>query len=278
MYDLHTHTVFSDGTTTPEDNAALAAAAGLDGVALTDHDTLDGWERMAAACEAAGVEFVPGVELSAEADGRSVHVLGYWVDPADPALRAECVRLRAERERRGRVMVERLAAHGTGVTWDEVAVIAGPAPVGRPHLASALVARGAARDIEHAFTRWLAEDGPVHEPKRALAPAAAVRLVVEAGGAAVLAHPASTFPGPALPDALLDELRACGLRGLEADHPAHDEASTRRWRDAAASRGLLVTGASDFHGGRKAVRIGTRTTPDGVVALLREASRGGARW
>lgn len=278
MIDLHTHTVFSDGTTTPEESAALAAAAGLTAVALTDHDTLDGWERMAAACAAAGVGFVPGVELSAELDGRSVHLLGYWVDPAHEPLRAECERLRAERDRRARVMVDRLAAHGVPVTWDEVAAIAGVAPVGRPHLATALVAHGAAADIDDAFATWLREDGPVHEPKHALHPDDAVRLIAAAGGAAVLAHPGTSFGDPATAAPVLDRLRAAGLRGLETDHPAHDEQSMRAWRAAAVARELLVTGASDFHGERKAVRIGQRTTPPGVVDALREGTTGGVRW
>lgn len=282
MIDLHTHTTFSDGTTTPEENAALAATAGLSAVALTDHDTLDGWDRMAAACREAGVGFVPGIELSAESDGVSVHLLGYWVDPADAALRAECDRLRGERERRARVMTARLAERGVPVTWEEVAAIAGHAPIGRPHLAAALIAHGAAADTDEAFRTWLREDGPVHEPKRALHPVDAVRLIRAAGGAAVLAHPGLTFGG--LPDdlaaaaPLLDALCEAGVRGLEADHAAHDEQSTERWRQAAAARALLVTGASDFHGERKAVRIGSRTTPPGVVDELREATTGGVRW
>lgn len=282
MIDLHTHTVFSDGTTTPEENAALAAAAGLSALALTDHDTLDGWDRMAAACRDAGIGFVPGIELSAEADGVSVHILGYWVDPADAALRAECARLRGERERRARVMTARLAERGIPVTWEEVAAVAGGAPVGRPHLAAALVAHGAAADNDDAFRTWLREDGPIHEPKRAPHPAEAVRLIRAAGGAAVLAHPGLTFGGLhtdlAATSRLLDRLCEAGLRGLEADHAAHDEQSTVRWRQAAVERALLVTGASDFHGERKAVRIGNRTTPPGVVDELREGTTGGVRW
>lgn len=278
MIDLHTHTVFSDGTTTPEESAALAASAGLQAVALTDHDTLDGWARMAAACADAGVGFIPGVELSAELNGRSVHLLGYWVDPGHEPLRAECARLRTERDRRARVMVERLVAHGVPVTWEEVAAIAGDAPVGRPHLATALIAHGAAAGVDEAFATWLREDGPIHEPKHALHPDDAVRLIVAAGGAAVLAHPGSSFGDPDTAALVLDRLRDAGLRGVEADHPAHERESVEAWRGAAEDRALLVTGSSDFHGERKAVRIGQRTTPPGVVDALREGKTGGVRW
>lgn len=278
MFDLHTHTVHSDGTCTPAEVAALAAAAGLRGVALTDHDNLDGWADMAEACAALDLVFVPGVELSAELDGRSVHLLGYWVDPGDAALRAECERLRGERERRARLMVARLVERGVPVTWEEVAGIADGAPVGRPHLATALVRHGAAGDLDEAFRRWLAEDGAIHEPKRAMDPAAAVRLVVGAGGAVVLAHPGLTFRDVDTARDLVATLARNGLRGLEADHPAHDGESSAAWSRLADELDLVVTGASDFHGDRKAFRIGQRTTPSGVVDRLRDGVRGGMRW
>lgn len=278
MIDLHTHTAYSDGTTTPEENAALAAEAGLAGIALTDHDTMDGWARMAAACAAHDLLFVPGVELSAELDGSSVHVLGYGMDPADAAFTAECDRLRGERDRRAQVMTERLAAVGLPVTWPMVLAHAAGAPVGRPHIGAALVEAGVVADLDEAFDRWLGEDGPVHEPKHALHPVGAVALIRDAGGVAVLAHPGTTLGLPALADALLDELAAAGLAGLEAEHPAHDPPLTAAWRAAAERRGLVVTGSSDFHGGRKSVRIGERATPQHVVDALRASTRGGTRW
>lgn len=278
MIDLHTHTWFSDGTTTPEENAVLAVAAGLTGLALTDHDTTDGWERMAAACAAHGLLFVPGIELSAELDGASVHVLGYGVDPGDADFAAECSRLRGERDRRARVMTERLAALGLPVTWAMVQAHAGDAPVGRPHLGAALVEAGVVDDLDAAFDRWLGEDGPVHEPKRALHPVDAVALIGAAGGVAVLAHPGATFGEPGAAEELLDAMVEAGLAGLEADHPAHDAALTAAWRSAARRRGVLVTGSSDFHGGRKPVRIGERATPVPVVDALGESTRGGTRW
>jgi predicted metal-dependent phosphoesterase TrpH len=278
LIDLHTHTAFSDGTTTPEENAMLAVAAGLTALALPDHDPPDGWARMAAACAAHGLVFVPGIELSAELDGASVHVLGYGMDPAHPAFAAECARLRTERDRRARLMTDRLAALGLPVTWAMVQAHAGGAPVGRPHLGAALVEAGVVADLDAAFDHWLGEDGPVHEPKRALDPVAAVGLIRAAGGAAVLAHPGTTFGLPAVADAVLDALTDAGLAGLETDHPAHDPALTATWRLAAERRGLLATGSSDFHGGRKSVRIGERATPTHVVDALAESTRGGTRW
>jgi predicted metal-dependent phosphoesterase TrpH len=279
VIDLHTHTVFSDGTTSPEENARLAVEAGLDGLALTDHDTLAGWERMGAACDAAGLRFVPGLELSAEGeDGRSVHLLGYWADPADEALVAECARLRGERERRARVMVERLRGLGLDVTWERVAEIAAAAPVGRPHLAAALIEAGAARDTQDAFAQWLGEAGPVWEPKRALEPDAAVGLIVGAGGVAVLAHPGSTFGSPDPVEPLLVRLVQAGLAGFEVAHPAHDPATAADWESTAARHGLLGTASSDFHGTRKTVSIGERATPTRVVDALRDRARGGVRW
>lgn len=281
-FDLHTHTVFSDGTTTPEENAALAAVAMLGGVALTDHDTAAGWERMRAACHQYRLEFVPGVELSTEleqsmggVEGASVHILGYWVDPTHPELAAECERLRGEREQRARRVVARLGELGVTIDWTRVEAAAGDAPVGRPHIAAALIEAGVVPDIDTAFDEYLADGGPAWVPKHALPPVRGVELVRAAGGAAVLAHPGLTFPLPG-PEAtaLLDALTAAGLAGVEADHPGHDPNVAARWRAAAQARELLVTGCSDFHGGRKPVRMGERSTPAGVVGVLRERAPG----
>jgi predicted metal-dependent phosphoesterase TrpH len=268
-FDLHTHTRWSDGTTTPGTNAALAAETGLRGIALTDHDIIEGWEEMATACARHGLEFVPGVELSTEADGYSVHLLGYWIDPNDDALGQEMARLYGERDRRAATMVAKLCAAGIDVTLDRVRAIADGAPLGRSHVAAALVEAGAVPNIQVAFDKWVGEDGPAYVPKRALLPQAAVKLIVAAGGVAVLAHPGRS----GVSERLLDCLVAAGLAGVEADHSSHTEEVATRWRRRAWQRDLLVTGSSDFHGFRKAVRIGERTTPGEVVEELR-ARRG----
>lgn len=287
VYDLHTHTVCSDGTTSPERNAALAAAAGLAGLSVSDHDTTGGWARAADACARHRLVFVPGIELSAESSsGRSVHLLGYWCDPGHAGLVAECTRLRGERDRRARAILARLAALGVELSWEAITRRAGDAPVGRPHIAAALVAAGAVPDHGAAFAQYLGDGAPAHVPKQALAPEDAVRLIRAAGGVAVLAHPgrprgpigarppagagvAATGLADAEAVALIDRLVAAGLAGIEGDHASNEPPTAAAWREVARERELVVTGSSDFHGDRKDVRIGQRTTPAAVVEMLR---------
>jgi predicted metal-dependent phosphoesterase TrpH len=268
-YDLHTHTVHSDGTTTPEDNVSLAKEVGLAGLALTDHDTVTGWEQMREACERHGLAFIPGIELSTERDGRSVHLLGYWVDPTDPALLDECDRLRNERSRRAEDICAKLDALGVGVDVARVRSFAGDAPIGRPHIASAMIEAGHVRDIQTAFDEFLADGGPAYVPKYAVDPVRGVALLRAAGGGVVLAHPGvSEDGGGAVTADLLDELVAAGLDGVEVDHPTHTPDMVARWRDLAQARGLLVTGASDFHGDRKPIALGERTTTAATLEQL----------
>ncbi len=268
-FDLHTHTVHSDGTTAPEDNVLLAKEVGLAGVALTDHDTVSGWTQMRDACARHGLAFIPGIELSTERDGRSVHLLGYWVNPEDAALREECDRLRNERSRRAVQICERLDDLGVGVDVARVRALAGTAPIGRPHIASAMIEAGHVPDVQTAFDRYLADGGPAYVPKYAVDPVRGVRLLADAGGATVLAHPGVSEDGggPVTPD-LLDELAAAGLHGVEVDHPAHEPDVADRWRQMANAHGLVVTGASDFHGERKSLHIGERTTTAATVEHL----------
>lgn len=268
--DLHTHTLFSDGTTTPAENAALAVEAGLSGLALTDHDTIDGWPQMQAACERHGLRFVPGVELSTEDRGLSVHILGYWVDAADEGLRAECARLRAERLHRAERIMTLLDGLGVAVDRAAVARIAGDAPVGRPHIAQAMVRAGYVGSINEAFDLYLADGGPAWVVKHALAPEIGVRLIRGAGGVAVLAHPGLRAPNHAETPSLVDRLCAVGLGGVEADHVGHAPEAVAFWRRVAAERELIVTGSSDFHGTRKEAKIGAATTPVVVVDALQE--------
>lgn len=267
MIDLHTHTIHSDGTTTPERNVELAVRAGLDGLALTDHDTLAGWERCAQACAEAGIAFVPGVELSTEWGGLGVHLLGYWVDEHNQALRTECERLRGERQRRAGETIARLADAGVYITESAVAHKAGGAPIGRPHIAAAMVDVGAVPDIDTAFAEYLADGMPAYVPKRALNPVQGVELLRAAGGVAVLAHPGMSQP--TVTAELVDQLAEAGLVGIEAEHAGHDAEQIQYWRTVAGERGLEVTGSSDFHGERKDLRIGERRTPRAVVDRLR---------
>lgn len=283
VFDLHTHSTCSDGTTSPADNAALAAAAGLSGLALTDHDTVAGWEEAAAACARHGLAFVPGLELSTELDGRSIHLLGYWVDPDHPALQAECDRLRHERQRRAEAMVAKLAALGVDIDMAEVEVRAAGAPIGRPHVAAAMVAAGHVPDLDTAFADYIADNGPAYVPKYALSPEEGTDLLVQAGGVAVLAHPGLCSREAPVDLELLDRLAGAGLAGVEADHAGHEPEVRDFWRAAAAARNLVVTGASDFHGMRKDSKIGEAVSAASAVEdLSKRAGRArhkeAARW
>lgn len=270
-YDLHSHTVFSDGTTTPETNVELALEAGLDGLGVTDHDTTASWERARAAAEGTGLEIVPGAELSAEQHGFSVHVLGYWFDPEDDALVAEMDRLGNERALRAEQIVARFVDLGIDITIERVREIAGDAPIGRPHLAAAVVEAGAASDTGEVFDRWLHDGGPAYVAKYAVDPVTCVRLVTAAGGAAVLAHPGLYGPSDAGLDAdLIEEMVAAGLGGIEADHPDHTPEQRAHYNDIAVAHDLVVTAGSDFHGERKELRIGQARTTNEAVSRLRE--------
>jgi 3',5'-nucleoside bisphosphate phosphatase len=272
--DLHTHSTRSDGTTTPSQTVALAAEQQLGGIALTDHDTMDGWDEAADACAAHGLRFIPGVELSTELGGRSVHLLGYYVDPRYAPLRTECDRLRSERLRRAEAMVDKLADLGVELSLAEVLARAGDAPVGRPHIAAAMVAAGVVPDLDAAFDGYLEDGGPAYVTKHALAPTDGVSLIRDAGGVAVLAHPGVSTRDAPVDVGLLDQLVSVGLQGVEADHAGHDEPTRNYWRQAARERRLYVTGSSDFHGTRKEMVIGEATTTPGVVDTLEEMAGG----
>jgi predicted metal-dependent phosphoesterase TrpH len=284
--DLHSHSSVSDGTQPPADVVARAAAAGLDVLALTDHDTTAGLAE-AAAHLPPGLTLVPGMELSCAADGSGVHLLAYLFDPDHPELAAELRRIREDRVLRAEAMVHRLRAAGVDVTWERVCAIAEAAPdpdgargsaasvIGRPHVARAIVEAGAAADVQDAFDTWIGSGGPAFVARYALDPVWAVGLVRAAGGVCVLAHPArseGTLTG-AVPEELAARMAAAGLGGIEADHPSHDADEAERWRAAADRLGLVVTGSSDDHGALTGHRLGCRTTdPDAYARLVAPAT------
>jgi predicted metal-dependent phosphoesterase TrpH len=275
--DLHTHSTASDGTFTPGRLVVAAAEAGLDVVAITDHDTTAGW----AAAEAArppGLTLVRGAELSCRWYGAdppiALHLLAYLFDPGDVALAAELARVREAREHRAEAMVDLLRADGIDVTWDEVRGYAAGGTVGRPHLAHALIARGLVDTVSEAFEpRWLGHRYRL--PKADIDVFKAIELVRAAGGVPVFAHPRASVRGRIVPDSLIVELAEVGLAGLEADHEDHTPEQRAHVRALAARLGLLVTGSSDFHGSNKTVQLGAHTTtPEAyqrIVALARRA-------
>ncbi|GAA2610270.1 PHP domain-containing protein [Dactylosporangium fulvum] len=274
--DLHTHSTASDGTSTPAELVAEAAAAGLDVIGLTDHDTTSGWPP-AIAARPAGLTLVPGAELSCRWHGGpwpiSLHLLAYLFDPTEPALATELARVRMSRETRAERMVHLLRADGIDVTWDEVLQHAAGGTVGRPHLAQALIRRGLVGTVSEAFEpEWLGRRYRV--PKDDLDVFVALRLVLAAGGVPVFAHPRASARGPIVPDELIVEMAAAGLFGLEADHTDHAPEERAHVRDLAARLGLVVTGSSDYHGHNKTVRLGARTTDPAVYEQIVAAGSG----
>ncbi|MBW8481338.1 PHP domain-containing protein [Actinomadura parmotrematis] len=267
--DLHSHSDVSDGTRPPAEVVRRARANGLDVLALTDHDTTAGWDAARAALPA-GLTLVPGIELSCKRDGRSLHLLGYLFDPADPALTAELARVRDDRVHRARGVVARLQELGAPVTWEGVQAVARGEAVGRPHIARAMVAAGVVGSVEEAFTAdWLAPGGRAHVDRYALDPERAVRLVTAAGGVAVLAHPRARRRGYVFGDEVIEALAAAGLAGVEIDHPDHAPDDRAALRGLARALGLAGTGSSDDHGALTGDRLGCETTdPDAYAALL----------
>ena len=256
--DLHVHSTASDGTDPPAEVMRRAARAGLDVVALTDHDTVAGHAEARAA--AGPVALLPGMELSCRLDGRSLHMLAYLFDADQPELAAELTRIRDDRVLRARAMVDKLAGLGVNVSWGQVAAIAGQAVVGRPHIARAMADSGAIASPREAFTRdWIADGGRAYVGRYALDPVRAIDLVRAAGGVTVLAHPRAgrdTW----VTNEQITRLAAVGLAGLEVFHPDQSEAERARLIALAHDLALVPTGGSDDHGSLTGYRLGGETT------------------
>lgn len=271
--DLHVHTDASDGTDAPADVVAAAAAAGLDVIAITDHDTTAGWAP-AVAARPPGLTLVPGVEFSCvhhEPDGRwvSLHLLAYLFDQANAALQAEWQRLRDSRRTRGRTIVDNLAADGYPINWAAVEALAGDGSVGRPHIARALVDAGAAPDVDTAFRDLLSSRRRYYVRKADSDVFVALRLIRAAGGVPVFAHPIARRRGPVVSDETIAHLAAAGLAGLEVNHPDHGPDDRAHAAGLARELGLIATGSSDYHGTNKANPLGAcLTAPEQYERLL----------
>lgn len=271
--DLHTHSTVSDGTDAPAEVMARAAEAGLDVVALTDHDSTAGWAEAAAAAVEHGVVLVPGMEISCRAGGVSVHLLSYLHDPDDAALLAELAVTRDSRLDRAHRMVE-LLAQDLDITWADVEAQTEPGTtVGRPHVADALVALGHVPDRSAAFDSFLATGSRYYVPHHAPDAVAAVGLVRAAGGVPVMAHPAASVRGAVVGDETIRRLADAGLAGLEVHHRDHTRSQTEHLLDLAESLGLLVTGSSDFHGAGKPNLLGENTTAPEVFERIVDQGR-----
>lgn len=263
--DLHTHTTASDGLLPPGRLVQLANDAGVAVLAVADHDTTDAVEAATAAGVALGVEVIPAVEINTDVDASEVHVLGYFIDHRQDWFQEFLTRLRDGRVHRAAKMVEKLNHLGIPIEFERVRAIAGGA-VGRPHVARALIETGAVKSTEEAFEKYIGRNGPAYVERMKVTPDEAVRVILQAGGIPVLAH-----PGWGVPDAMITALVEGGLEGLEVYYPDHTPAMVTRYLDLAARYNLLVTGGTDFHGGDLATKagIGSQYVPVEAVERLK---------
>ena len=260
--DLHTHSSASDGTDTPADLVREAKAAGLDVVALTDHDATSGWAEAEQAADEVGITLVPGLEISTKFRHRGVHLLAYLPDPTHPSLVTMLDRILAGRTERTPAIVSALQEHGIEITEDDVRREAGGSvAAGRPHVADALVRLGVVRDRTHAFDELLNPGRPGYRNRYAAELEDMIPLVNEAGGVAVIAHPWGRHGGTVLDEEAFAMLKEIGLAGIEVDHQDHSAELRVRLRGIAAELDLVVTGSSDHHGlGKVDHDLGVNTT------------------
>lgn len=269
LVDLHAHSTASDGTDTPAGLVAAAAGAGVEVLAITDHDSTAGWAAASAEARRAGVLLVPGAEITCRADGVSVHLLSYLHDPGHTGLAQVLAGSRSVRLERARAMTA-LLARDYPLTWDDVlAQAAAGATVGRPHVADALVAAGVVASRDEAFATVLGEGSPYVLSLGAPHPVDAVRLVREAGGVPVIAHCLASARGRVVDEVVLEAMVEAGMPGVEVDHRDHSPADRVRLRAFAAAHGLFTTGSSDYHGSGKRNRLGEHsTTPESLQRIF----------
>ncbi len=269
MVELHCHTTASDGVLTPTELVERASGLGITHLAITDHDTTAAWEEACLAANRAGIEMVPGVEVSCYAQSREIHVLGYFFDPDHRPLQCLMSEMRQARELRMREMLQRLSEINVVVEFEEVARWS-RGSIGRPHLARALVERGLVKSFDDAFERYIGRGKPGYVARRTLSPGQATEALKAAGGVAVLAH-----PGLIKDMALVSDLLELGFDGLEARHPSHSSKEMKRFTRLARSRHLLATGGSDFHqpGSSTRPELGAMKIGSETVEALRQRSR-----
>jgi predicted metal-dependent phosphoesterase TrpH len=272
--DLHSHSTASDGTDSPAELMRAARQAGLDVVAITDHDTTAGWAEARAEAERIGMGLVRGIEISCARRGTSIHLLGYLIDPTHPGLLEELDKTRVSRETRAQRIVERLA-QDLPITYDDVlAGVGSGATIGRPHIADALVTLGIVADRDVAFASYLRDGSRYFVSHYAPDVVTAVQLVRAAGGVPVMAHPFAAARGRTVGDEVIEEMAAAGLAGLEVHHRDHSAEAVAHGEALAASLGLFVTGSSDYHGTGKLNRLGERLTPVAVLTSIAAQATG----
>lgn len=273
--DLHAHTTASDGTLTPRELVAYAAEKGLAAVAITDHDTVEGAARSGELEREYGVEVVPGIEISAEYFGYGIHILGYFIDPASPAMARVLDWVLGERERRNRQIIELMRADGVNVSAAALRERWPGAVIGRPHLAAALVENGLCASVQESFDRFLSEGKKYYRPRTYLPLDTAFECIRAAGGKAVFAHPLQYGMGERALLALTKRLVDAGCVGMECLYSGYTPEQSEYLRGIARRFGLCVTGGSDFHGGRKPhIDLGSGTGELAVPYELLERLRG----
>ncbi len=278
--DLHTHSLASDGTQTPTDLVRAAKAEGIDVLALTDHDTAEGWAEAVTAAEQNGIELVRGMEISTRLRGDGVHLLTYLPDAGHPGLTEALQRILDGRSSRVPAILERLRGLGSAITIDNVRrANPGTTATGRPHIADALVNLGEVIDRDEAFERFLAEGRPAYVDRYAAPTTEMIGLVEQAGGVSVIAHPWGRHGPDNLAEAELAALAEIGLAGIEVDHEDHDPDTRAELRGIARNLGLVATGSSDHHGaGKLGHGLGCNTTaPEEYERLLELAAAASAR-
>jgi predicted metal-dependent phosphoesterase TrpH len=279
--DLHTHSDRSDGTDTPAELVRRARHARVEVLAITDHDTTEGWAEAAETAEQVGVTLIRGIEISTKHAGHGVHLLAYLPDPTHPGLVEELERVLEGRNDRLPATLDRLRALGIDIEADDVRRLAGDAAaLGRPHVADALVAHGVVRDRDQAFAEYLGSGGPAYVDRYAADLVTMLGTVAAAGGVSVIAHPwASRHEHSALDEAGLAALQEHGLAGIEVAHQDHDARVRDELRAIAANLGLVTTGSSDYHGlGKTGHALACNTTaPDQLARLLELATEAADR-
>ena len=273
MIDLHVHSTFSDGSMTPEELVELAVKVGIKALALTDHDGMMGIDRFLAACSLHGLQGIPGVEISIELSGGTMHLLGYFIDHQNPPMNTALIHLRQGRFERNQFILERLNSLGFPLNWDEVALLAKEDVVGRPHFAQAMIAHGYVKNKDEAFERYLGKGKPAYVERERFTVEASIALIQGAGGVPILAHPYTLNMGRRRLREFLAELASKGVQGIEAYYSEHSHEQQRFCLNMARELDWVVTGGSDFHGSMNphihlGTGFGSLDIPEELVDLL----------
>jgi len=264
--DLHIHTTFSDGSLSAQEVLQLASQNGLKAISITDHDCIDAYPELIKEGELLGVEVIPGVELSAEIDGKDIHILGYLIDIENAKLNQKLKEMKEVRYTRARKIVKNLNRQGIDLRFDTVLKIAGEGAIGRPHIAAAMLKEELIYSFREAFDRYIGYDSPAYVEKMNFRPREVFELILDAGGIPVLAHPGATQVDERIPEFIKD-----GILGIEVYHPEHNVAITRYYKKLCRTQGLLMTGGSDFHAGEHPkAEIGSIRAPYSILTHLRK--------